>query len=198
MSSDSKAKKRFVGWQVTPVHQSTFGKTTRGGSSNEKANLIGSTGPVQTLEKQWYVLDASEVPVGRLATTAASILMGKHQATFTPGAGSGDHVIVINAGKAFFTSNKSEKKIYYRHTGYIGGLKMETAGEALLKHPEKVIHDAVYGMMPKSRLSAKQLRHLKVFHDDKHGMSAQQPISVSLKESGRALKGLGQIKREVA
>lgn len=182
MTAQKSKKSRYLGWQETPIHQARFGQSTRGGSNNTKAKFKNSTGPVQEIENhKWFILDAKQLPVGRLASVAASILMGKHQTTYTPGAGSGDAVIVINAKDAFFTSNKAHKKIYYRHTGWVGGLKNETAGEALQKHPEKVIWDAVYGMMPKNRLSNKQLVHLKIYKDDKHGQGAQKPITLDLK-----------------
>lgn len=177
----SATDRRFVGWQETPIHQCSFGKTTKGGEINQTLKIKRSTGAVQTVSKTWYLLDASKVPVGRLATVAASILSGKHSPTFTPGAGSGDNIVVINAGKAFFTSDKSDKKIYYWHTGWMGGLKMETAREALVKHPEKVIYDAVYGMLPKTNLSQKQLKHLKIYKDAKHPHVAQAPVEIDLK-----------------
>jgi len=183
-SSAKRAREgRFVGWQKSPIHQSTFGKTTKGGSNNTAANYKNSTGPVQKSNSAWYIIDASQVPVGRFATVAASILMGKHRPDFTPGAGSGDAVIVINAKEAFFSSNKADKKMYYWHTGYFGGLKMETARVALQKHPEKVIYDAVYGMMPKTNLSRKQLVHLKIYPTADHPHKAQQPIELDLTKS---------------
>ena len=139
----AKAQTRYLGWQTTPIHQATFGKTTKGGRNNQEFAMKHSTGEVQKVSSEWYVVDASEAPIGRLASAIATVLMGKHRATFTPGAGSGDKVIVINADKAYFTSNKADKKVYYWHTGYVGSLKSIDAGHALEKHPEKVIWDAV-------------------------------------------------------
>ena len=185
----AKAKTRFIGWQDTPIHQATFGQTTKGGSNNHKFAMKHSTGEVQSISAKWYLIDASEAPIGRLASVLATILMGKHLPTFTPGAGSGDYVVVTNVDKAYFTSNKDEKKIYYRHTGYIGHMKSETAGQALQKHPEKVIWDAVYGMMPKSKLSNKQLTHLLVHKGSEHPHAAQKPVAISIKEN--FLKKLG-------
>ncbi len=189
-TEESKKTTRYIGWQKSPLHQAFHGKTTQGGARTAQMSFKNSTGPVNSVEKRWYILDAATTPVGRLATTAASILLGKHLPSFTPGAGSGDYVIVINAEKAFFTSNKADKKIYYRHTGWIGGLKMETARLALQKHPEKVIYDAVYGMLPKNRLSRKQLRHLKIYHGADHKQDAQKGTIIELKTSG-LLKNIG-------
>jgi large subunit ribosomal protein L13 len=182
-------KTRFIGWQETPIHQATFGRTTKGGSKNETFGMKHSTGEVQEVSPQWYVIDASEAPIGRIASVVATILTGKHKPTFTPGAGSGDFVVLTNADKAFFTSNKDEKKIYYWHTGYVGHIKSETAGEALQRHPEKVLWDAVYGMMPKNKLSQKQLSHLLTYKGADHPHAAQKPQSISVKEN--SFKNLG-------
>ncbi len=139
----------------------------------------------------WHLIDASKLPIGRLATVAATLLMGKHKPSFTIGAGSGDAVVVIHADKAFFTSNKADKKIYYRHSGYMGGLKMQTAGEALKKDPTKVIYDAVQGMMPKNKLSRYQLSRLKIFVGSSHPLKAQSPVEVALNQSS-ILKNIGK------
>jgi|GEM_PF-217999 len=191
MSTKSSESRRFIGWQRTPIHQSSFGGGTKGGKLNQSFELKFSTGPKTEVKKSWYLLDAAQLPIGRLATLAASLLMGKHRASFTPGAGSGDFVIVINAKKAFFTSNKDEKKVYYWHTGYFGGLKLETAGDALRKHPQKVIMDAVAGMMPKSKLSRYQLTNLKIYDEAEHPHHAQKPNTVSMKTKS-LLKSIDQ------
>lgn len=194
MSSEKKAEKkpkegRYLGWQASPIQQAAFGGTTKSGANNQSFVLKHSTGPEQAVTKKWFILDASQVPVGRLATTAASILMGKHKASFTPGADSGDGVIVVNTDKAFFSSNKADKKFYYWHTGWMGGIKVRSARDALLKNSEKVVWDAVYGMMPKTNLSRYQLKHLKTFKDDKHSMSAQKPtvLELGLKKALKAV-----------
>lgn len=187
---------RFIGFQKSPIHTAFFGKSSRSGSVQDAQTFKHSTGPVQKIERQWYLLDATEAPVGRLASVAATILMGKHKAGFTPGADSGDSVVVINATKSFFTSNKADRKIYYRHTGYPGGMKSESARDALVKHPEKVIWDAVYGMMPKNRLSRIQLPRLKVVHAADHEMAAQKPQKLELK--GRLLKSIQSQKQAQA
>jgi large subunit ribosomal protein L13 len=174
---------RFLGWQNTPIQQASFGRTTQGGKHNTKFLVKHSTGSVQAVEPQWYVLDASEAPIGRLASTIAVLLSGKHRATFTPGAGSGDFVAVINADKAYFTSDKAEKKIYYWHTRYMGGLKSESARHALERRPEEVIWEAVQGMLPKNKLSRYQLAHLKIYKGSENPhAAAQKTVALSLKK----------------
>ena len=180
-----KAKKtgRFLGWQKTPITQASFGRSTKGGSKNTRFGLLNSTGTVQSLEPTYYLIDASEAPVGRIATVAATILMGKHRSTFSPGKGSGDSVILINADKAYFTSDKDEKKIYYWHTGYMGGLKSETAKKALKRRPDEVLWMAVQGMLPKNKLSRYQLSHLKIYTGTEHPHKAQKPITIKAAEN---------------
>lgn len=180
---------RFLGWQLTPISQATFGRTTKGGSVNAKFTVKHSTGAVQAVEPKWYLVDAAEAPIGRLATVITTILMGKHRATFTPGMGSGDSVVVINAEKAFFTSDKADKKIYYWHSHWMGGLKSKTAKQALIDTPEDVLWEAVQGMLPKNKLSRYQLAHLKIYKGTEHPHATQKPIKISVKENG--LKKLG-------
>jgi large subunit ribosomal protein L13 len=182
-------KARFLGWQRTPINRATFGRTTKGGSQNIKTFLKHSTGSIQSIEPRWYLVDAAEAPIGRVATTVATLLMGKHRPTFTPGAGSGDGVIVINAEKAYFTSNKADKKIYYNHSLWMGGLKSKMARQFLEENPEKVLWLAVQGMMPKNKLSRYQLSHLKIFKGAEHSMKAQKPIPVNTAKE--PLKRLG-------
>ncbi|MDB5038326.1 MAG: ribosomal protein [Bacteriovoracaceae bacterium] len=183
------AEARFLGWQKTPISQATFGGTTRGGRRNAKFSLKHSTGTVNEVESKYYILDASEAPVGRVATIAATILMGKHRTTFTPGSGSGDSVIIINASKTFFTSDKADKKVYYNHSMYMGGLKMKTAKQVLSETPEDVLWMAVQGMLPKNKLSRYQLAHLKIYKGSEHPHSAQKPIVISATKE--PLKRLG-------
>lgn len=180
--SPARASGRFLGFQKTPIHRAFFGRSTRSGQDHQEQPVKHSTGPVQKLKKQFYLLDASQLPVGRVASVAATLLMGKHKPGFTPGADSGDSVIVINASQAFFTSDKAERKIYYWHSGYPGGLKMETARDALQKHPDKVIWDAVRGMLPRNRISRSQIARLRVYKDGDHGQEAQKPMKIDLKE----------------
>lgn len=187
--TDAGKPTRFLGWQNTPIQQASFGGTTKGGSRNVQFSVKHSTGEIQSVTPKWYLIDASEAPIGRVATTVATLLMGKHRTTYTKGAGAGDSVAVINADKSFFTSDKADKKIYYWHTGYMGGLKSQTAKQALQTDCEEVLKLAVQGMMPKNKLSRYQLTHLKVYRGTEHPHKAQNPTAISLK--GKALKGLG-------
>ncbi len=127
------------------------------------------------VERNWYVIDASDVVLGRLATHVATLLRGKHKATFAPHVDGGDFVIVINADKVALTGNKRETKLAYRHSGYPGGLRATTYTELLEKHPERAIEKAVRGMLPKNSLSRAQLSKLKVYVGAEHPHAAQQP-----------------------
>ena len=132
------------------------------------------------VERKWYVIDASDKIVGRLATKIATILRGKHKPVYTPHVDTGDFVIVVNAEKIKFTGTKLEKKIYYKHTGYIGGLKETTAKKMLEKKPEEIIRLAVKGMLPKGRLGRKLLKKLKVYRGSEHPHQAQQPEKLEI------------------
>ncbi len=127
------------------------------------------------VEATWHVIDATDVVLGRLATQAAVLLRGKHKATFAPHVDSGDFVIVINAEKVALTGNKRTSKLAYRHSGYPGGLKATPIGELLAKRPERVIEQAVRGMLPKNTLGRAQLRKLKVYAGPEHPHTAQKP-----------------------
>ena len=127
------------------------------------------------INREWRVLDASEHVLGRLATEAARLLRGKHRADFTPHLDTGDFVVVINAGKLKVTGDKMNDKMYYRHSGRPGSLRAETLEERMVKYPERVIRDAVWGMLPKNRLGRKLLRKLKVYRGSEHPHEAQQP-----------------------
>lgn len=131
-------------------------------------------------DKKWYLIDAQDLVVGRLATKIADILRGKVNPKFTPHTDSGDYVVVINAEKVRFTGNKLQDKNYYWHTGYVGGIKSRSAKEQLEKHPELVITNAVKGMLPKNSLGRKQLTKLKVFAGDVHNHEAQNPVKIEL------------------
>ena len=124
---------------------------------------------------KWCIVNADGAVLGRLATLIASRLRGKHNPLFTPHADTGDWVIVINADKIALSGKKLEKKCYYRHSGYIGGLKTITAGKLLEKSPEDLLRFAVKGMLPKNRLGNKLFKKLKVYAGDKHPHEAQQP-----------------------
>ena len=127
------------------------------------------------VEATWHVIDATDVVLGRLATQAAVLLRGKHKATFAPHVDSGDFVIVINAGKVALTGSKRTSKLAYRHSGYPGGLRATPIGELLEKRPERVIEQAVRGMLPKNTLGRAQLRKLKVYAGPEHPHTAQKP-----------------------
>lgn len=127
------------------------------------------------IERAWHVVDATNLPLGRLASEIAQILRGKHKPTYAPHLDTGDFVIVINAEKVAVTSDKSQSKIYYRHSGYPGGIKAETFESLLERRPEAVIERAVRGMLPKNRLGRKMLRKLKVYSGAEHPHEAQQP-----------------------
>ena len=127
------------------------------------------------VEATWHVIDATDVVLGRLATQAAVLLRGKHKATFAPHVDSGDFVIVVNADKVALTGNKRTSKLAYRHSGYPGGLRATPIGELLAKRPERVIEQAVRGMLPKTTLGRAQLRKLKVYAGPEHPHMAQKP-----------------------
>jgi large subunit ribosomal protein L13 len=129
---------------------------------------------------QWFVVDAENVVLGRLATQIANVLRGKHKPIFTPSVDTGDFVIVLNADKIALTGNKLAGKVYYRHTGFPGGLKEATAGEMLAKKPEEVIRKAVKGMLPKNKLARHMLKKLKVYTGSVHPHEAQQPKALAL------------------
>ena len=132
------------------------------------------------VDKKWYVVDAGEKVLGRLATEIAVILRGKNKPIFTPHMDAGDYVVVVNADKVMLTGNKLEKKIYYRHSGYPGGLKEITAGDMLEKKPERLIRLAVKGMLPKNSLGRRQLTKLKVYAGPNHHHQAQQPEKLEI------------------
>jgi large subunit ribosomal protein L13 len=137
--------------------------------------------------QDWHVVDAQNQVLGRLATRVASVLRGKHKPTYTPNADIGDFVIVVNADKVKLTGNKVTDKSYYRHSGYIGGLKETTAGKVLAsKHPERIVEWAVRGMLPKSRLGDRLFTKLKVYAGPDHPHEAQQPRPLAVNEKERA------------
>ena len=127
------------------------------------------------VERTWHVIDATDVVLGRLATQAATLLRGKHKATYAPHVDTGDFVIVVNADKVALTGNKRDGKLAYRHSGYPGGLRAVPYGDLLAKRPERVIEKAVRGMLPKTSLGRAQLRKLKVYAGPEHPHAAQKP-----------------------
>jgi len=128
-----------------------------------------------TVRRDWYVVDATNKTLGRLASQVASRLRGKHKASFTPNADAGDHIVIINAGKIRVTGRKLTDKFYHRHTGYIGNLKSTSLEKLLEKHPERAIEYAVMGMLPKNPLGRKMFKKLHVFAGAEHPHTAQQP-----------------------
>ncbi len=131
------------------------------------------------IKRYWYIIDAAGRPLGRVATEAARILRGKHKPEYTPHLDTGDHVIILNAGKVALTGRKLEQKKYRRHSGYPGGLKEVDYATMLEKRPEKAIFLAVRGMLPHNRLGRAMLKKLRVYKDNQHSHQAQQPLSWS-------------------
>ena len=136
------------------------------------------------LEHRWFIVDAEGQILGRLATEIARVIRGKHKPTFTPHMDTGDNVIVINASKVKVTGRKLEGKLYYKHTGYMGHERFTPLGKVLAKHPERVIENAVYGMLPKTALGRQVLRRkLRVFAGTEHPHVAQQPVVLTFNKS---------------
>ncbi len=131
-------------------------------------------------KRKWYLIDAKGKTLGRIATQIANILRGKNKPTFTPHVDCGDFVVVVNAKYVKLTGRKLEQKKYYRHSGYIGGLKETTAADMLDKYPERVIVHAVKGMLPKNRLSNRLITKLKVYPEANHHHEAQKPITIEV------------------
>ena len=125
--------------------------------------------------RKWWVVDATNQPLGRLASKVAAVLRGKHKPTYTPHVDTGDFVVVVNAEKISVTGNKRAEKLYHRHSGYPGGLKSRTLNDMLERRPEEVIRIAVKGMLPRNRLARKQITKLKVYAGPEHPHAAQKP-----------------------
>ena len=129
----------------------------------------------QDIEQKWYLLDCSGKRLGRLSVQVANILRGKNKPEYTPNSDVGDFVVLVNAKNIEVTGNKSENKIYFRHTGYPGGIKQISFKNQLEKDPEKIIRDAVKGMLPKNKLNRQIIKKLKVYNDEVHPHEAQNP-----------------------
>lgn len=127
------------------------------------------------VDRKWYVVDAKDAVLGRLAVRIATCLRGKNKPVFTPNVDTGDFVIVINAEKVRLTGKKLTDKVYYHHSGYIGGIKSKTAKEMLEETPERIVEKAVWGMLPKNRLGRTMIRKLKVYKGTEHPHKAQSP-----------------------
>ena len=134
------------------------------------------------ITRQWHVIDASDVVLGRLASQVAVLLRGKHKPIFAPHVDTGDFVIVINADKVALSGNKLEQKRAYRHSGYPGGLRSMSYGELMEKRPERIVEKAVRGMLPKNSLGRKTLRKLKVYAGPDHPHQAQQPVPFEISQ----------------
>ena len=133
------------------------------------------------VSREWFLVDASELPLGRIATIIADKLIGKSKPTYTPHVDGGDYVVVVNAEKVVVTGNKETAKIYYRHSGFPGGIKDATLAEVREKAPEKIIENAVRGMLPKNKLQAERMARLRVFAGAEHAHTAQTPEKVEVK-----------------
>lgn len=132
----------------------------------------------ETLERKWYIIDAADKPLGKTATLVATILRGKHRPEFTPHVDCGEFVIVINAEKAVLTGNKLDQKKYYRHSGYIGGLKEISYRNIMQNRPEFAVMQAVKGMLPKNTIGRNSLTRLRVYRGNEHKQHAQKPVAI--------------------
>lgn len=138
------------------------------------------------IERDWLIIDAEGLVLGRLATEVASRLRGKHKPTFAPHIDTGDHVIIINCDKVVLTSGKAEKKKVFRHSGFPGGIKEQTFADLMEKKPEDAVRNTVRGMLPKNRLGRAQLKKLKVYAGPNHPHAAQQPQVLELADARRS------------
>ena len=134
-----------------------------------------------TIERQWYVVDATGYTLGRLASEIASILRGKNKPTYTPHIDTGDYVVIVNADKIKVTGKKMDQKVYYNYSGYVGGLKETTLKEKLAKKPEDVLYLAIKGMLPKGPLGRQMIKKLHVYAGPEHEQAAQQPKELEIK-----------------
>ena len=135
------------------------------------------------IERDWYVVDAEGLTLGRMSTEVARVLRGKHKAMYTPHMDTGDHVIIINADKVVLTNNKAEAKQVYRHTGYPGGIRSTTYATVLAEKPAEAVRRTVRGMLPKNRLGRQMLKKLKVYAGPTHPHSAQQPQPLAIEHA---------------
>ena len=135
----------------------------------------------ETIKRKWYVIDAEGKPLGRVASKAAHILRGKHKATYTPNIDCGDFIIIVNAEKAILTGNKLDKKMYYNHSGYPGGLRERTAREMQENYPVEMVERAVKGMLPHNRLGRQMYKKLFVYVGSEHPHMAQKPEIMEVK-----------------
>ncbi|RMD91643.1 MAG: 50S ribosomal protein L13 [Calditrichaeota bacterium] len=135
----------------------------------------------EDIDRKWYVVDAKDKVLGRLASQVATILRGKHKPIYAPHMDVGDHVIIINADKIRVTGKKSQTKRYFRHSGYPGGVRFDTFAELIQRHPERILEKAVWGMLPHNKLGRKMFKKLKVYAGENHPHQAQKPEKLELK-----------------
>src|SRR6187397_316152 len=163
-----------------PQHPTRRGPLVRA-QRTKKATFVRTYSPKPAdIQREWHIIDATDVVLGRLATHAAAILRGKHKPTFAPHMDMGDFVIIVNAEKVALTGQKLEKKLAYRHSGYPGGLTATTYVEMLEKHPTRAVEKAIRGMLPKNSIGRAQLKKLKVYAGAEHPHQAQQPKTYTL------------------
>jgi large subunit ribosomal protein L13 len=162
-------------------------KQKHGNPFEENFSMFKTYLPTNT-DPRWVVVDAAGMTLGRLATQIATLIRGKHKPDYTPHLGNGDFVIVVNAEKVVLTGGKMSGKVYTRYSGFPGGLKLETAGDAVAKHPERVIEHAVFGMLPKGRLGRALHTHLKVYKGENHPHAAQKPVKLELPHGKNEVK----------
>jgi len=134
------------------------------------------TAKLSEIERKWYIIDASNKPLGRVAAEAAKLLRGKHKPTFTPNLDTGDHVIILNCKEVILTGKKLDQKIYRHHTGYVGNMKETSARSMLDKNPEKAMMLAIKGMLPKNRLGRQMINKVRIYSGSEHENQAQKPI----------------------
>jgi large subunit ribosomal protein L13 len=134
----------------------------------------------EAIERHWHLIDAEDVVLGRIASKAAMILQGKHKASYTPFLDTGDHVVVVNAAKVRLTGRKEEQKVYRRHSGYPGGLTETGARVVRETRPERMVEEAIQGMLPKTKLGKQMYRKLQVYAGPKHPHDAQKPVAMSI------------------
>ena len=151
-----------------------------GGAAQKESFMRTYTPKANEIERQWHIVDAEGMVLGRLCTEVARILRGKHKPTFAPHMDTGDHVIVINASKVVLTSGKADKNMVYTYSGYPGGLKSETYGELLSRKPDDAIRRSVAGMLPKGPLGRQMVKKLKVYAGPEHPHAAQSPVVLSI------------------
>ena len=135
------------------------------------------------IERTWHLVDAEGLVLGRMATEIATILRGKHKATYAPHIDTGDHVIVINADKVVLTSGKAQRKMVYRHTGFPGGIRSDTYGELLSKKQAEIVRQSIRGMVPKNRLGRQQMSKLQVYAGPTHPHQAQKPVPLEIEHA---------------